>query len=140
MRVYSAKNKLPNTRMGNAWLMRDALVRAQNYRAKRDAAEKKGEPFDRDLGLEALLSVLDGAMPFRVHCHRLDDIQTAVRIAEEFSLRYTIEHCTEGHRIAPWLAEKKVFAAVGPTLSSKTKIELRNKSWDTPVKIGRAHV
>ena len=140
VRVYGAKNKLPNTRMGNAWLMRDAFVRARNYGAKRGAAEKKGEPFERDLGLEALLSVLDGTMPFRVHCHRLDDIQTAVRIAEEFSLRYTIEHCTEGHLIAPWLAEKKVFAAVGPTLSSKPKIELRNKSWDTPAALWKAGV
>ncbi len=140
VRVYSAKNKLPNTRMGSAWLMRDAFVRAQNYRARRDAAAKKGDPFDRDLGLEALLSVLDRAMPFRVHCHRLDDIQTAVRVSEEFGLDYTIEHCTEGHLIAPWLAEKKVRAAVGPTLSSKPKIELRNKSWDTPVTLWRAGV
>ena len=140
VRVYSAKGKLPNTRMGNAWLMRDAFVRAQNYRAKRDVAAKKGEPSDRDLGLEALLSVLDGTMPLRVHCHRLDDIQTAVRIAEEFSLNFTIEHGTEGHLIAPWLAEKKVYAAVGPTLSSKPKIELRNKSWDTPVTLWRAGV
>ena len=140
VRVYSAKNKLPNTRMGSAWLMRDAFVRAQNYRAKRDAAAKKGDPFDRDLGLEALLSVLDRTLPFRVHCHRLDDIQTAVRISEEFSLRYTIEHCTEGHLIAPWLAEKKAYAAVGPTLSSKPKIELRNKSWDTPATLWKAGV
>ena len=112
VRVYNSKGKLPNTRMGNAWLMRDALVKARNYGAKRDAAAKKGEPFDRDLGMEALLSVLDGTMPFRVHCHRLDDIQTAVRISEKFGLRYTIEHCTEGHLVAPWLAKKKVFAAV----------------------------
>ena len=140
VRVYGAKNKLPNTRMGSAWLMRDAFVRAQNYRAKRDAAAKKGEPFDRDLGLEALSSVLDRTLPFRVHCHRLDDIQTAVRVSEEFGLDYTIEHCTEGHLIAPWLAEKKVRAAVGPTLSSKPKIELRNKSWDTPATLWRAGV
>jgi imidazolonepropionase-like amidohydrolase len=55
-----------------------------------------------------------------------------VRIAEEFGLDFTLEHCTEGHKIAPWLAEKKVRAAVGPTLSSKAKIELRGKTWDTP--------
>ena len=71
-------------------------------------------------------------MPLRVHCHRLDDIQTAVRIAEEFNLDFTLEHCTEGHKIASWLAEKKVFAAIGPTMSTKPKIELRNKTWDTP--------
>jgi imidazolonepropionase-like amidohydrolase len=131
-RVYSAKNKLPNTRMGTAFLMRDAFVRARNYREKAEAARTKGEPFERSLAMEALLPVLDRQLVYRVHCHRMDDIQTAVRVAEEFALRYTLEHCTEGHLIAPWLAEKKAFAAVGPTFTSRAKIELRNKTWDTP--------
>ena len=132
VRVYTPKNKLPSTRMGSAFLMRDAFVRAGNYRAKEEAARAKNEPSDRDLGMEMLVSVLDGKMCFRVHCHRSDDIQTAVRISEEFGLDFTIEHCTEGHLIAPWLAEKKVRAAVGPSLTSKSKLELRNKTWDTP--------
>ncbi|GHS99486.1 amidohydrolase [Synergistales bacterium] len=132
VRVYKEKKKLPNTRMGSAYLMRDSFVRAQNYRAKLAAAEKKGEHFDRDLIMEALLPVLDGKLTYRVHCHRSDDIQTAVRVSEEFGLKYTIEHCTEGHKIAEWLAGKKVFAAVGPTLTGRSKIELRNKTWDTP--------
>lgn len=132
IRVYTEKGKMPSTRMGNAAMMRAALIEAANYAAKRDAAEKKDEPFDRDLGNEALAAVLKREMPFRIHCHRVDDIQTAVRVAEEFNLKYSIEHCTEGHFIADWLAEKKVFAAVGPTLTGRSKIELRNKSWQTP--------
>jgi imidazolonepropionase-like amidohydrolase len=132
VRVYGGKGKLPSTRMGSAALMRDAFIRAQNYIAKKDAAIKKGEPFDRDLAMESLVPALDGELAFRIHCHRSDDIQTAVRISEEFGLNYTIEHCTEGHLIAPWLAEKHVRAAVGPSLSSKPKIEMRNKTWDTP--------
>jgi imidazolonepropionase-like amidohydrolase len=132
VRIYGGKGKLPSTRMGSAALMRDAFIRAQNYIAKRDASIKKEEPFDRDLVMESLVPALDGELAFRVHCHRSDDIQTAVRISEEFSLNYTIEHCTEGHLIAQWLAEKRVRAAVGPSLSSKSKIELRNKTWDTP--------
>lgn len=140
VRVYGAKGKLPNTRMGTAYLMRDAFVRAQNYRDKMEAAKEKKEPFERNLSLEALLPVLDGKLTYRVHCHRLDDIQTAVRVAEEFGLRYTLEHCTEGHRIASWLADKKAFAAVGPTLSSRVKIELRNKTWDTPLILWKAGV
>jgi imidazolonepropionase-like amidohydrolase len=139
-RVYSAKGKLPTTRMGSAYLMRDAFVRARNYREKMDSSKKKDEPFERSLAMESLLPVLDGKLPCRVHCHRMDDIQTAVRVAEEFGLRYTIEHCTEGHLIAPWLAEKKVFAAVGPTLSSRSKIELRNKTWGTPLALWKAGV
>lgn len=140
VRVYNSKGKLPNTRMGTAWLMRDAFVRAQNYRDKMKAAEAKGEPFERNLAMEALLPVLDGTLAYRVHCHRMDDIQTAVRIAEEFNLRLTLEHCTEGHLIAPWLAEKKACAAVGPTLSAKVKVELRNKTWDTPLVLWQAGV
>jgi imidazolonepropionase-like amidohydrolase len=139
-RVYEAKGKLPNTRMGTAYLMRDAFVRARNYREKMESSKKKGEPFERSLAMESLLPVLDGELTFRVHCHRMDDIQTAVRVAEEFGLRYTVEHCTEGHLIAPWLAEKKVFAAVGPTLSARVKIELRNKTWDTPLTLWKAGV
>ncbi len=138
--VYKPKDKLPTTRMGNAALMRGAFVQAQNYLAKREDAQKKEEPFERDLEMEALAAVLKREMPLRVHCHRLDDIQTAVRVAEEFNLRYTIEHCTEGRLIASWLAEKKVYAAVGPTLSSRCKIELKNKSWDTPAVLWRAGV
>ncbi len=138
--VYKPKDKLPTTRMGNAALMRGAFVQAQNYLAKREDAQKKEEPFERDLEMEALAAVLKREMPLRVHCHRLDDIQTAVRVAEEFNLRYTIEHCTEGRLIASWLAEKKVYAAVGPTLSSRCKIEMKNKSWDTPAVLWRAGV
>jgi imidazolonepropionase-like amidohydrolase len=132
IRVYTAMKKAPNTRMGVAALMREAFVKAQNYRAKMEAAKAKKDAFDRDLGMESLLPVLDRKLTLRVHCHRVDDIQTAVRIAEEFNLDFTLEHCTEGHKIAPWLAQKKVRAAVGPTLATKSKIEVRNKTWDTP--------
>jgi imidazolonepropionase-like amidohydrolase len=135
IRVYTALKKSPNTRMGVAAVMREAFVKAQNYRAKKEAAESKKSsknPFERDLAMESLLLVLDRKLTFRVHCHRLDDIQTAVRIAEEFNLDLTLEHCTEGHKIAPWLAKKGFSTAIGPTMATKSKIELRNKTWDTP--------
>lgn len=140
VRVYGTKNKLPMTRMGSAFLMRDAFIRAQNYKDKADSAIKSKKPQERNLSMEILLAVLEGKIPFRVHCHRSDDIQTAVRIAEEFRLDLTIEHCTEGHLIADWLAAKNIRAAVGPTLTSKTKIELRNKTWETPFKLWQAGV
>jgi len=84
--------------------------------------------------------VLDRELSLCVHAHRCDDIATAVRIAKEFSIRYTVEHCTEGHLIAPFLAENKVMAAVGPTLTGKPKMELRNKTWDTPAALWKAGV
>ncbi len=140
IRVYKEKQKLPNTRMGNAALLRQALVEAENYRNKMIQARSKNEPAERNLQHEALLPVLDGDLSLCVHAHRCDDIATAVRIAGEFSIPFTVEHCTEGHLIAPFLAEKNVFAAVGPTLTGKPKIELRNKTWDTPLALWKAGV
>ena len=140
IRVYKEKQKLPNTRMGNAALLRQALVEAENYRNKINQANAKNEPAERNLQHEALLPVLDGSLSLCVHAHRCDDIATAVRIAEEFSIPFTVEHCTEGHLIAPSLAERGVRAAVGPTLTGKPKLELRNKTWDTPPALWKAGV
>lgn len=138
--TYQGSAKTHFTRMGNAALMREAFVRAINYREKRDAALAKGEYAERDLACEALLLVLDEGLPLSAHAHRADDIATVVRIAEEFGIAYTIEHCTEGHLIKEWLAEKKVRAAVGPTLTERGKLELRNKSWVTPAALHAAGV
>jgi imidazolonepropionase-like amidohydrolase len=140
VRVYKSKGKLPTTRMGSAFLMRDAFVKAHNYNGKHLMAARKNEPAERDLGMEILLDVLKGALTLSVHCHRSDDIQTAVRIAEEFEIKYTIEHCTEGHLIADWLAAKGARVTVGPSLTGKVKMELRNKTWDTPRKLWESGV
>ncbi len=140
IRIYTERKKLPNTRMGNAALLRQAFVEAENYRDRIEKAKAKGETAERNLHHEAMLPVLEGKLPLCIHAHRCDDIATAVRIAEEFSVPYTVEHCTEGHLIAPFLAEKKVRAAVGPTLTGKPKMELRNKSWETPVALWKAGV
>lgn len=133
--VYKEKNQIPTTRMGNASCMRAALQEAVNYKnQKAHNGSKKDddkEPFEIKLDMEALLPVIDRSMPLRVHCHRADDIATAIRIAEEFDVKLTMEHCTEGHLIADYLAEKKVMAAVGPTFSCRPKIELRHMTWDT---------
>ncbi len=140
IRIYKSKGKLPNTRMGNAALLRNSFVEALNYRLKLEKAAAKGESDERNLAREALLPVLDGELPLCVHAHRADDIVTALRIAKEFDLRITLEHCTEGHLIAPFLAEQRARAAVGPTLTGKPKIELRFKTWDTPFALHRAGV
>ncbi|MDD2206009.1 MAG: amidohydrolase [Aminobacterium sp.] len=131
VRVYGGKTNMPMTRMANASLMRQALNDAHNYQGKKEQAEKKGEFFEKNLGMEALLPVINRELPLRIHCHRSDDIATAIRIAEEFNILYTIEHCTEGHLIASYLAEKNIMAAIGPTLTGKPKLELKNASWQT---------
>jgi imidazolonepropionase-like amidohydrolase len=73
---------------------------------------------------EALLPLLDGKLKAHFHCHKANDIVTAVRIAEEFGLTYTLVHCTEGHLIAEFLAKIQATAIVGPIISSKSKPEL----------------
>ncbi len=85
-----------------------------------------------DIKLEALLPVLRREIPLKAHAHAAEDIFTALRIAKEFGVKITLEHVTEGHLIVEELAEENVPLAVGPTLTSASKFELRNKSWTTP--------
>ncbi len=129
--VYKEKKILPTTRMGNAACMRDAFIKTQNYIEKEMKASEKDSFHDRDLTWESMVPVLEGEIPLSIHAHRADDIATAIRICEEFGVKYTIEHCTEGHIIAEYLGKKQVRAAVGPTMTSRPKLELKNKSWET---------
>jgi len=138
-RVYGTQKKFPMTRMGNAAALRDALVKAQNYvekfrraeeEAARESKEKKTkvEPKypERDLKMEALAKVLSREYRCRIHCHRADDILTAIRIAEEFNLDFCIEHATEGWKVADILAAKKVPCTVGPNDLTRVKMECEN--------------
>lgn len=132
--TYGGQKATPYTRMAIASLFRKAMVDAQEYKAELDAAngdpEKKPE---RDLAMEALLPVLSGELPLKIHAHRADDILTGLRLAKEFSLKVTIDHCTEGHLIAKILkAQTDALGAgviVGPLLCDRSKIELRNLSY-----------
>lgn len=140
-RVYHSKSKMPTTRMGVAALMRQNLVDAQTYARKVARAKETGEQApDRDLRLEALANALARRVPMRAHAHRADDILTALRIAEEFNLDLVVEHCTEGHHIAPLLAEKGVRAVVGPSMSCRSKVELRERNYETAAILQKAGV
>lgn len=125
-RVYGSKGKMPVTRMGVAALLRKKLVEGQNYLEK--LADGKEE---RDLELEGIAKVLKREIPLRVHAHRSEDIATALRIKREFDIDMTIEHCTEGHLIADYIADHGVPVSVGPTMSSRSKLELSNMGWHT---------
>ncbi|KHK98680.1 amidohydrolase [Microbacterium mangrovi] len=127
-RVWGDKGKTPATRLGVASVLRDAFVAAQNYAAKRAAAEAKEEPFERDLGKETLAAVLSGELLWDQHCHRHDDIVTAIRIAEEFGYTLVVNHGTEAHKIADVLAEKDIPVIFGPLLTSRSKVELRDRA------------
>jgi len=127
-RVWGDKSKTPATRLGVASVLRDAFVAAQAYSAKRDAAAAKEEPFERDLGKETLAAVLSGDLLWDQHCHRHDDIATAIRIAEEFGYTLIVNHGTEAHKIADVLAEKQIPVIFGPLLTSRSKVELRDRA------------
>lgn len=136
-RCYRDKNNY--SRMSTAAKLREALLRAQEYDAKKQAAGD--DPAKRpplDVKLEALLPVLHGEVPLKAHAHRADDIFTAIRIAKEFGVRLTLEHVTEGHLIAEDLAKEDYPMAVGPSLTHASKFELRNKTFTTPGILAKA--
>lgn len=138
-RVYNEKKQTPSTRLGTAAVIRGALVAATNYIAKQDAAEAD-KPVERDLKLEALARVLRREIPWRQHCHRADDIATALRIADEFGYRLVIDHGTEAHLLADILAERGIPVVIGPLFTSRSKVELRNRSLANPGRLARAGV
>ncbi len=140
-RVYGDQKKSPSTRLGTAAVLREAFVAAQNYQAKKAEAEADGKTFDgRDLKIEALAMVLDREIPWRQHSHRADDIATAIRVSEEFGYELVIDHGTEAHLIADVLAEKGIPVLIGPLLTSRSKVEVRNRSTANPGRLARAGV
>ncbi|ODA38938.1 unknown conserved protein [Desulfosporosinus sp. BG] len=139
--VYGEQKKMPMTRMGTAALLRQALVDAQVYRDKIEEGKTDPDKIpERDLGLETLVKVINHEIPLRAHAHRADDIMTAIRIAREFEVDLVIEHCTEGHKIAEELAELGYPAVVGPLLTNRSKVELKDKSFKTPGILAKAGV
>ncbi|MBE7052548.1 MAG: amidohydrolase [Ruminococcaceae bacterium] len=132
-------SKSTATRMTIAAVMRDILSKAKRYMEKIDAAngdKSKYPPYD--IKLESLLPVMRRQIPLKAHAHQANDIFTAIRIAKEFDLKLTLEHVTDGHLIVDELAQTGLYMAVGPTLTNAEKIELRNKSWQTPGALSNA--
>ncbi len=136
-RVYGQGiKKSPVTRMGTAAILRELLFRAKRY--MEDKEEGKNPPFD--MKLEAMIPVLKGEIPLKCHAHRADDILTAVRIANEFGVKVTLDHCTDGAAIACHLAKEGKPCFVGPSLGKKSKVELLSKSFTTPGILDKAGV
>lgn len=135
-RVYGDK-AAPATRMAIAAILRKALAGALDYAKKiENAKDDPSKMPERDLGKEALLPVIRRELPLKIHCHRADDILTAIRIAKEFNVRFTLDHCTEGYLIPDLLKEtiEETGAGIiiGPLLTDRSKIELRNVSFSAP--------
>ena len=130
---YGRDEKMPQTRMAIAALLRENLKKAEEYLEEIELYmehEDHDKP-EYDIRMESLIPVLKGEIPFKVHAHRADDMFTAIRIAKEFDLKLTLDHCTEGHLIVEELVEEGYPVIVGPSLSERSKVELRNLTFDT---------
>ncbi|HOL83966.1 MAG TPA: amidohydrolase [Thermoclostridium caenicola] len=133
--VYNEKHQAPSTRMATAAILREQLFKAREYLEALEEYEKDKEENDKpefDMKLEALLPVIKRELVVKAHAHRADDIVTAIRIAREFNLDMTIDHCTEGWLIPDVLKECGVDVIVGPLLTDRSKIELKNQSLKAP--------
>jgi imidazolonepropionase-like amidohydrolase len=139
-RVYGERKETPSTRLGTAAVIRKAFVDALNYEKRLQNLTSERPVVDRDLKLEALLRVLHGEIPWRQHCHRADDIATAMRIAAEFGYRLVIDHGTEANLIADRIAAAGIPVVIGPLFTSRSKVELRNRSIANPGKLAAAGV
>lgn len=136
-RCYGQNSKKsPMTRMGTAALLRELLFKTKRYLEDKEAG--KNPAFD--MKLESMIPVIKGELPLKAHAHRADDILTSIRIAKEFGVKLTLDHCTDGALIADELAEENYPAFVGPTFGNKSKIELANKSFETPKILSEAGV
>ncbi len=131
--VYTEKKVAPTTRMAIASLIRSTMVDAIEY--QKGMAKDDDKP-DRDIAMDALLPVINRELTLKIHAHRADDILTALRLAKEFNLKVTIDHCTEGYLITDVLKERLVQQGagiiIGPLLSERSKIELKNLSFSAP--------
>ena len=129
---YDNKNKMPTTRMAIGAMLREELFEAKKYYIKKQNAKKNGDSFDEDFRKECWIPVLEKKIPLKAHVHRVDDILTAIRIAREYDLDLTLDHCTEGHLIAAEIKESGFPAIIGPSLSTRNKIETKNADFKTP--------
>ena len=124
---FSGQNVSPATRMAIAAMLRQELFQAKAYQKK----QQENPNQEKDFRYECWLPVLEGKIPLKAHVHRADDILTAIRIAKEFGLSMTLDHCSEGHLIAEEIKESGFPAIVGPDMASRNKIEVQNMAFKT---------
>ncbi len=134
---FSGQSKSPVTRMAIASILREELFLAKQYKEEKD---KNETGFVEDFCMEPWIPVLNGEIPLKAHVHRADDIFTAIRIAKEYGISMTLDHCSEGHLIANRIAKEKFPAIVGPDLSSRSKIEVQNMAFKTAGILNKAGV
>lgn len=135
---YGDKGQMPCSRMAVAGMLREELWKASQYRERKERGDIA--PGEEDFCMECYLPALRGEIPLKAHVHRADDILTAIRIAKEFHLRMTLDHCTEGHLIAQEIAASGFPVITGPNLASRSKLEIQNMSFKTAGVLERAGI
>ena len=133
-RVYGVSmSKPPYTRMGEAGLIREIFTKTGNYLKKKASAKGKNEEFlETDLKFEAITRLLSGEVPARFHAHSANDLLTAIRLSEEYGFRISLEHCTEGPRIAEEIARRSIPVTLSPLMGARNKVETAERSFKTP--------
>ncbi len=148
--TYGQRNKIPSTRMGTAAVLREAFQKAKEYdqkwndQSKSNSDNKKGKEShapERSLKSEAILQVLQGKIPLVVSAHRVDDILTAIRIADEFGItNLVISHGTEAYKISSILAQKKIPVLVGPVTTQPDRMETLGARYENAAILQKAGV
>lgn len=126
---YGNKGRMPCSRMAVAGMLREELWKARCYKEKKDKGNILRE--EEDFRMECWLPVLNREIPLKAHVHRAYDILTAIRIAKEFNLKMTLDHCTEGHLVADEIKESGFPVITGPGFAARSKIEVKNMSFKT---------
>lgn len=128
-RTYNDRDEMPVTRMATAAVIREGLAKAVRYLDDVNVFESDRENHDMpeyDIKCEALIPLLNGEIAAHFHCHRADDMFTALRISKEFGLKAVIVHATEGYLIADILGTEKGIAAIsGPVICDRCKPEMK---------------
>lgn len=128
------------SRMGVAYQLRKCFDDAVDYQRRKAEAEKSGDFFRKELGMEHMLLVLKKKMPIHMHAHRSDDICTAVRIAQEYDVDMVLLHGTDAIPVVDYLAKFPYPVVVGPGMSSRSKSELSGKTFATAGALSRAGI
>jgi len=131
--VYNMIKKSPSSRMSTAFILEENLTKGKNYYEQR-----KANLIDKDLSLESYIPVFNGDIPLKIHCHRVDDICTAMRIVGSFGLKYTLDHCTEGHLAKEYVRESGMPIMIGPMFMFRNKVELMNRSIENLIILNKA--
>lgn len=134
--TYGDQSMFPSTRMGTAYMLRKELFLATKYLKQKENGTLEMPDFD----LEPWIPVLKKEIPLKAHAHRADDICTAIRIAKEFDIEITIDHCTDGHLIAGEIAASGYPAIVGTDLTSRSKVEVEYMNFKTAGILAKAGV